>query len=731
MPESSADTATASMAWFDDAGPFVPGARPADDAEERFAPDTAGFWCEAPAPEAGAAAGMVAADTPVAPAGPEGAAAQPTPDAATATAAAPTPLTEAARRGDAATVEAQLSLGADPRADGGAAPAAAAAAGHPAVLRLLHRHDAALVHDLRWTLVNAAAANGHLSVLAVLRECGVDLVDVAAAAIGAARSCGHDRIAAYLERFAAVNDLESAAAHGDAARVAQILLWPVVDRVRADAALLRAAAHGHAAVMQMLLERAGANVRTGDNAPLMAAAAAGSVAAVDVALRFGADLHARSGACVRAAAAGHDAVVRHLVRHGAVPDAHTVAVAAQNGHTALARHLYGVVAERAAAVGDTACVERLHETLPPDPEALKRAANHALLPGHAAFVRTVIDLAAARTDTAAFPAPVAAGPHAVSGRRHTVSVLLYSHNRAADLPLALQGACAQTRPADEILIVDDGSTDGSLSIIRSFERCHPGIRRIGNGGNRGFACAMNRLLHEARGDFVVLASADGRLLPEFLERNLAVLDRNPQAGLSFSHLVIDPGDGTVVDRATTMPDRFGLGDMPAYVYMPPAALAERTRRRGLPVMPANAVVARRDAVVACGGLRPDQPGLSDWFTLHAVALRYGVVAVPEALAVVRADADERPAIAAADPAERRRALLAVADALSLPETRDLRRLWRDLPAVPGMLGPDLVRVLAGVPHHWDLLAPLSLWWLRRRGRDGGPPTRHRAAAAPG
>ena len=90
-------------------------------------------------------------------------------------------------------------------------------------------------------------------------------------------------------------------------------------------------------------------------------------------------------------------------------------------------------------------------------------------------------------------------------------------NAAATIGEAIASALAQRGPGGEILVVDDGSTDGSLAIARGFG---PGVRVV-TGPNRGVSAARNRGIAETAGEWLVFLDADDLLLPETLARRLA------------------------------------------------------------------------------------------------------------------------------------------------------------------------------------------------------------------
>ena len=123
-------------------------------------------------------------------------------------------------------------------------------------------------------------------------------------------------------------------------------------------------------------------------------------------------------------------------------------------------------------------------------------------------------------------------------RNVTVSVLFCNYNDARFLPDSLGAICTQSRLPEEVIVLDDGSTDNSLEIIEEFGRRYPFVRILKNETNRGLLYSINRALQEAHCDFVVWAAADDLLMPGFLERNAQYLREFPAAGMTFSRLAV-------------------------------------------------------------------------------------------------------------------------------------------------------------------------------------------------
>ncbi len=106
-----------------------------------------------------------------------------------------------------------------------------------------------------------------------------------------------------------------------------------------------------------------------------------------------------------------------------------------------------------------------------------------------------------------------------------VSAVMPLYNGEAYVAEALDSVLAQTRPADEIVVVDDGSHDASAAIVARYS----GVRYV-HQTNVGCAAARNRGIAEAGGDVVAFIDQDDRWLPEHLARMLDALEGDPALG---------------------------------------------------------------------------------------------------------------------------------------------------------------------------------------------------------
>lgn len=117
-----------------------------------------------------------------------------------------------------------------------------------------------------------------------------------------------------------------------------------------------------------------------------------------------------------------------------------------------------------------------------------------------------------------------------------VDVVITNHNYARFLPDAIESACAQTHPAVNVVVVDDGSSDGSQEVLRGFsDRVEVILKEQG-----GQASAINAGVERCRGEVLLLLDADDVLRPQAAERVAAAFAADPQLSkVQFPMAIVD------------------------------------------------------------------------------------------------------------------------------------------------------------------------------------------------
>lgn len=125
-----------------------------------------------------------------------------------------------------------------------------------------------------------------------------------------------------------------------------------------------------------------------------------------------------------------------------------------------------------------------------------------------------------------------------------VSVVIPAFNAAATLPDTLDSVLAQTYPNIEIVVVDDGSRDGTPDVLA---RHAPRVRTLRQ-GNEGLAAARNTGLAAARGQLIALLDADDLCEPERIGAQVALMAARPDVVLCGSEFSCFDDTGVVADR---------------------------------------------------------------------------------------------------------------------------------------------------------------------------------------
>lgn len=180
------------------------------------------------------------------------------------------------------------------------------------------------------------------------------------------------------------------------------------------------------------------------------------------------------------------------------------------------------------------------------------------------------------------------------GATGSISVIVAVWNGERFVADAVRSALAQTRPPMEIVVVDDGSTDATASVIETLAAAHPSVRLVEQPTNTGPAAARNRAIAASTGSLLAPLDADDTWPADRLELMAAHLDAHPEVAIVLGQqdLVVE-----------------GDGPLPEW-----ASLALGPGSGGVPV-PTNSFLARRTVFEAIGAYAEDlrHGEDSDWF----------------------------------------------------------------------------------------------------------------------
>lgn len=125
-----------------------------------------------------------------------------------------------------------------------------------------------------------------------------------------------------------------------------------------------------------------------------------------------------------------------------------------------------------------------------------------------------------------------------------VSVIMSMRDSAATVGEAVRSVQLQTLPDWELIVIDDGSRDGSARIVESF--VDPRIRVLRETESKGLAARLNQAVGLARGEFIARMDADDICFPERLAHQTAALRQDPSLDLLAGNAVVFTGAGALV-----------------------------------------------------------------------------------------------------------------------------------------------------------------------------------------
>jgi glycosyltransferase involved in cell wall biosynthesis len=211
-------------------------------------------------------------------------------------------------------------------------------------------------------------------------------------------------------------------------------------------------------------------------------------------------------------------------------------------------------------------------------------------------------------------------------RTPRICVLMPAHNAEPYIAAAVRSALDGGEPDVEVVVVDDGSTDGTIAAVRELE--DPRVTVIPISASGGPARPRNVALQHARAPYVAMLDADDVLKPNWLLESADALDRHAVAGFAFGDFERMDADGNVFETSASYayPTFRKLKSEPAgddWCLIPQNELAHGLIYGNF--IGTSSVVLRRDLVVAVGGFDESLPNADDVDLWYRLAHRCGAL----------------------------------------------------------------------------------------------------------
>lgn len=135
-----------------------------------------------------------------------------------------------------------------------------------------------------------------------------------------------------------------------------------------------------------------------------------------------------------------------------------------------------------------------------------------------------------------------------------VSVVVPSYNHARYIGMALRSIMKQTHPPAELVVIDDGSTDGSPTIIEASLKVCPFACELIVRNNRGLCATLNEGLTRTRGEYFAYLGSDDVWLPDFLKERVRLLEAREDVVLAYGHAYLIDEQNRIVDCTSEWAD---------------------------------------------------------------------------------------------------------------------------------------------------------------------------------
>jgi glycosyltransferase involved in cell wall biosynthesis len=209
-----------------------------------------------------------------------------------------------------------------------------------------------------------------------------------------------------------------------------------------------------------------------------------------------------------------------------------------------------------------------------------------------------------------------------------LTIVIPHYNQRDFLPRAV-ASVLHSEPCDlEIIIVDDGSTDGSEPVLAALETTSPLITVIRCKVNKGVVSALNTGLAAARGRYVTFLGADDLVLPNLYAPLLRALGDHPTAGLGCSQLAIVGSDGSQRGIRPLMAPAFRAE------FLDPQTIRQRIKHTDHWIC-STTTVFRTDLLRAAGGFEAKLGVFHDIIVERLLAFEHGFVYLPGIRAIFR------------------------------------------------------------------------------------------------
>jgi glycosyltransferase involved in cell wall biosynthesis len=212
----------------------------------------------------------------------------------------------------------------------------------------------------------------------------------------------------------------------------------------------------------------------------------------------------------------------------------------------------------------------------------------------------------------------------------TIAVIIPNYNHGHLIEKSILSTFQQSVPPDEIIVVDDGSTDDSVTRLIKLEKEISILKLVLCEKNQGTLRAGTLGVQNAKSDILMFRAADDILPPDSIKHGRDAFEKYPRSKIAFGEILFfreNTSEGTVETLALSEETEFFPADSLLRLWKPDFNLPE------------PACFVKKSAFLEQGGLWEEAKWYSGWLCFTSIAFKHGLTFIPEVLNSFRLDAN--------------------------------------------------------------------------------------------
>lgn len=205
----------------------------------------------------------------------------------------------------------------------------------------------------------------------------------------------------------------------------------------------------------------------------------------------------------------------------------------------------------------------------------------------------------------------------------SLSVIIPNYNHAKFLPECLEAILSQSRQPQEILVVDDASTDESCAIVSSYQKNHPHLHLLKLKKNSGGPFVpIQESLKRVQGDYIAFCASDDIIQPGFFKESMEFIGAHPEIALCF---------GRFVEFQNQKPYRFEDNTLSLIRFSKvfhPDAWVKISKKHHLDI-PSHAAIYKKKVLLEIGGYDQSLQAYSDYYLNSELSFKHPIGYVPK------------------------------------------------------------------------------------------------------